>query len=64
MHSKYIDVMLDEAFKRVFSVEENMILLLNAVFKDRKIVSVTYEDKELFGWFTFGDTGFCSGRVW
>lgn len=54
MHSKYIDVMLDEAFKRVFSVEENMILLLNAVFKDRKIVSVTYEDKELFGWFTFG----------
>ncbi len=46
--------MLDEGFKRVFSVEENMILLLNSFFKDRKIVSVTYEDKEVFGWFTFG----------
>ena len=30
----FIDVMSDEGFKRVFGVEENMILLLEAAFQD------------------------------
>ena len=48
---KFVDVMTDEGFKRVFGVEANMILLLRAAFKDRKIVKVKYLDKEMFGRF-------------
>ena len=47
----FIDVMSDEGFKRVFGVEENMILLLEAAFQDRKITKVKYLDKEKFGLF-------------
>lgn len=47
----FIDVMSDEGFKRVFGVEENMILLLEAAFQDRKIRKVKYLDKEQFGLF-------------
>ena len=47
----YVDVMSDEGFKRVFGVEENMILLLEAAFQDRKIRKVKYLDKEKFGLF-------------
>ena len=43
--------MSDEGFKRVFGVEENMILLLEAAFQDRKIRKVKYLDKEKFGLF-------------
>lgn len=48
---KFVDVMSDEGFKRVFGVEENMILLLEAAFQDRKIRKVKYLDKEKFGLF-------------
>lgn len=48
---KFVDVMSDEGFKRVFGVEENMILLLEAAFRDRKIRKVRYLDKEKFGLF-------------
>ena len=47
----FVDVMSDEGFKRVFGVEENMILLLEAAFQDRKIRKVKYLDKERFGLF-------------
>ena len=47
----FVDVMSDEGFKRVFGVEENMILLLEAAFQDRKIRKVEYLDKERFGLF-------------
>ena len=47
----FVDVMSDEGFKRVFGVEENMILLLEAAFQDRKIRRIKYLDKEKFGLF-------------